>query len=253
MARLVFGMSQSLDGYVDHGAFVPGPSLFRHFTEEAQVRVGCVYGRRMCEGMRYWDGDHPEWDVEEQAFATAWRNQPKWVVSRSLSPAGSNATLVSDDLAVTIAELKADRDGEIGVAGQDLARSLAEVGLIDEYRIYLHHVVPGRGKPYLASARPALHLVVHEPTAEDVVVGARTPVTPHAPNRCRSCRNVRVRSAVDAARLSPATEPSAAIARASASPPGLVPWSRRHVGTRSWRGSGSAPPGHLSTSGGGWP
>src|SRR5262245_36049885 len=34
MAKLVFGMNQSLDGYVDHTAFAPGPTLFRHFIEE---------------------------------------------------------------------------------------------------------------------------------------------------------------------------------------------------------------------------
>jgi dihydrofolate reductase len=169
VAKLVFGMNQSLDGYVDHEAFAPGPALFRHFIEEAQAQVGCVYGRRMYEVMRYWDDDHPEWDSEEQAFATAWRNQPKWVVSRSLSSVGPNATLVSDDLAATITGLKADLDGEIELAGPDLARSVAELGLIDEYRIYLHPVVLGRGKPYFASARPPLHLVDHAPMAEDVV------------------------------------------------------------------------------------
>ncbi|MGO6908058.1 dihydrofolate reductase, partial [Rhizobium ruizarguesonis] len=43
MARLVFGMNQSLDGYVDHMAFAPGPTLFRHFIEEAQRQAGSVY------------------------------------------------------------------------------------------------------------------------------------------------------------------------------------------------------------------
>jgi hypothetical protein len=62
MARLVFGMNQSLDGYVDHMAFAPSPRLFRHFIEEAQGQAGSVYGRRMYEIMRYWDDDHPEWD-----------------------------------------------------------------------------------------------------------------------------------------------------------------------------------------------
>ena len=68
MARLVFGMNQSLDGYVDHTAFAPGPTLFRHFIEEAQGQAGSVYGRQMYEVMRYWDDDHPEWDAEEHAF-----------------------------------------------------------------------------------------------------------------------------------------------------------------------------------------
>ena len=83
MAKLVFGMNQSLDGYVDHQEFAPGPSLFRHFIE--QVRG---LGRRMYEVMRYWDEDRPEWDAEERDFAAAWRSQPKWVVSRSLKSVG---------------------------------------------------------------------------------------------------------------------------------------------------------------------
>jgi hypothetical protein len=53
MARLVFGMNQSLDGYVDHMAFGPSRTLFRHFIEEAQGQAGSVYGRRMYEVMRY--------------------------------------------------------------------------------------------------------------------------------------------------------------------------------------------------------
>ena len=61
MARLVFGMNQSLDGYVDHTAFGPGPTLFHHFIEEVQRQAGSVYGRQMYEVMRYWDDDHPEW------------------------------------------------------------------------------------------------------------------------------------------------------------------------------------------------
>ena len=161
MARLVFGMNQSLDGYVDHTAFAPGPTLFRHFIEEAQGQAGSVYGRQMYQVMRYWDDDDPEWDAEEQAFAAAWRNQPKWVVSRSLKSVGPNARLVEDDLEGAIRELKAERDGEIEVAGPDLAQSLTELGLIelgliDEYRIYLHpsclvtasHISPGPGRRF---------------------------------------------------------------------------------------------------------
>ena len=38
MAKLVFGMNQSLDGYVDHTAFAPGAVLFQHFIGEAQAQ-----------------------------------------------------------------------------------------------------------------------------------------------------------------------------------------------------------------------
>jgi dihydrofolate reductase len=169
MAKLVFGMNQSLDGYVDHMAFGPSPTLFRHFIEEAQGQAGSVYGREVYELMRYWDDDHPEWDADRRDFAAAWRRQPKWVVSRSLKSVGPNATLVGDDLEAAMRGLKAGRAGEIEVAGPALARSLTELGLIDEYRIYLHPVVLGHGKPYFAGPRPPLRLVTHDRIGEDVI------------------------------------------------------------------------------------
>ncbi len=169
MAKLVFAMNQSLDGYVDHMEFGPSPALFRHFIEEAERQAGSIYGRQMYEVMRYWDDDHPDWDGERQAFAAAWRNQPKWVVSRSLKSVGPNASLVGPDLESAISKLKAERDGEIEVAGPNLAKSLTELGLIDEYRIYLHPVVLGHGKPYFAASRPPLRLVSHDRIDEDVI------------------------------------------------------------------------------------
>ena len=175
MAKLVFGMNQSLDGYVDHLAFGPSPTLFRYFIEEAEGQAGSLYGRKMYEIMRYWDDDLPEWDADRQAFAAAWRDQPKWVVSRSLKSVGPNATLVEDDLQGAIRKLKAERDGEIEVAGPDLAHSLTELGLIDEYRIYLHPVVLGHGKSYFAGARPPLRLVSNDRIDADVMRLAYVP------------------------------------------------------------------------------
>jgi dihydrofolate reductase len=169
MAKLVFGMNQSLDGYVDHMAFAPDPTLFRHFIEEAKGQTGSIYGGRMYEIMRYWDDDHPDWEPDGAAFAAAWRKQPKWVVSRSLTSVGPNATLVEGDLEGAIRRLKAERDGEIEVAGPGLVKSLTDLGLIDEYRIYLHPVVLGRGTPYFAGPRPPLHLKAHDRIGQDVI------------------------------------------------------------------------------------
>ncbi len=107
MAKLVFGMNQSLDGYVDHEQMETGPALFRHWIEHVRALSGSVYGRRMYETMRYWDEDRPEWSAERREFAAAWRHQPKWVVSRSLTSVGPNATLVEDDVEVLIRSLKA--------------------------------------------------------------------------------------------------------------------------------------------------
>jgi dihydrofolate reductase len=169
MTKLVFGMNVSLDGYVDHLKFGPSPTLFRHFVMEAEGQAGSIYGRFVYELMRYWDDEHPEWDSDRQAFAAAWRKQPKWVVSRSLGSVGPNATLIGEDLDGAVRALKAERDGEIEVAGPKLAHCLTELGLIDEYRIYLHPVVLGHGTPYFAGPRPPLQLMAHDRIDEGVI------------------------------------------------------------------------------------
>ena len=170
MAKLVFGLMQSLDGYVDHMELTPpGPALFHHFYEWVRDLTGSVYGRRTYEIMRDWDEDQPEWSPEERDFATVWRRQPKWVVSRSLKSVGPNATLVADDIEAVISGLKARLDGEIEVAGPELARSLTDLGLIDEYRLYFRPVVLGRGKPFFAGPRPRLRLVASDLIGEDAI------------------------------------------------------------------------------------
>lgn len=170
MAQLVFGMNVSLDGYVDHDRFAPSPALFRHFVAEAEGQVGSLYGRCVYELMRYWEEDQAGWGADERAFAAAWRRQSKWVVSRTLGEAGPNARLLdAGDLEVEVRRLKDAQDGEIEVAGPALAGTLSGLGLIDEYRIYLHPVVLGGGTPYFAGPRPPLRLLAHDRINGDVI------------------------------------------------------------------------------------
>ncbi len=169
MARLVFGMNQSLDGYVDHMGFGPDQTLFRHFIQQTEELAGSLYGRKLYEIMRYWDDEHPEWGADERAFAAAWRKNQKWFVSRASPPVGPNASLLAGDLATAIRKLKAEHEGEIEVGGPDLARTLTALGLIDEYRIYLHPVVLGAGTPFFAEARPPLRLTSHQQIGEGVI------------------------------------------------------------------------------------
>lgn len=170
MAKLVFGMMQSLDGYVDHLEMPPpGDLLHRHFNDHVRGLAGCLYGRRLYEVMRYWDEDRPDGGAVDHDFAAAWRAQPKWVVSRTLKSVGPNAKLVGDDVEAFVRRLKAEIDGDIDVAGPELAGSLGDLGLIDEYRLYLRPFVLGGGKPYFAGARPPLRLLAAEPLGEDTV------------------------------------------------------------------------------------
>ena len=167
MAKLVYALNQSLDGFVDHDAFDPLPEIFRHFIGQTAALSGSIYGRIMYEVMRYWDTDRPEWTEAEHDYAAAWRKQHKWVVSRTIREVGPNATLVGGDPEGLARGLKAEVDGEILAAGPNLAGQLSEAGLIDEYQIYLHPVVTGGGKPFFLGTRPRLRLA----STEEVVGG----------------------------------------------------------------------------------
>ena len=169
MAKLVFGMNQSLDGYVDHEAFGPSPTLFRYFIEQTRKQTGSLYGRRLYEIMAYWDEDQYGWSPDEREFAEAWRKSPKWVVSRTLQSVGPNATLLAGDLGEAVKKLKAEHDGAIDVGGTQLAKNLTDLGLIDEYVIYLHPVVLGSGTPFFAGPRPPLRLAGSEAMDENVL------------------------------------------------------------------------------------
>lgn len=174
MARLVFGMMQSLDGYVsgpEGGPQLPPPDdkLHRHFNDHVRAAAGCLYGRRIYEVMRYWEVDQPGQDATGLDYGAVWRSKPKWVVSHSLKEVGPNATLVDGDLEAFVRRLKQEHEGEIDVAGPELAGSLTAMGLIDEYRLYLRPFVLGGGKPYFAGPRPPLRLVSSDPVGEDAI------------------------------------------------------------------------------------
>jgi len=169
MAKLVYGLNQSLDGYVDHDRFAPDPVVFRHFIEHMRGMAASLYGRKIYDLMRYWEEDQPDWGADERAYAAAWRDTPKWVASRTLTTVGPNATLIEGDLGTAVRDLKERLDGEIEVAGPDLAGQLTAMGLIDEYQIYVHPVVLGEGRPFFTGPVPALDLVASDHVGGDVV------------------------------------------------------------------------------------
>jgi dihydrofolate reductase len=169
MAKLVFALNQSLDGYVDDIGSMPDPVLFRHFIDEVRGLAGSVYGRRMYEAMRYWDEDRPEWSEAQREYAKVWRKHRKWVASRTLKSVGPNALLLKDDAVTAVAGLKAQFEGEVWVSGPTLAGSLTEVGLVDEYRLYVHPTVLGGGKPFFVGPRSRLRLIASERIGDEVI------------------------------------------------------------------------------------
>ena len=169
MARLIYGINTSLDGFADHDRFGPDAGLFQHFIDHMTSVSASLYGRRLYEIMSYWQDDQPGWTEAEHAYAEAWRATPKWVVSTTLTSVGPNATLLKGDLATAVRGLKDSLDGEIEVAGPMLASSLMPMDLIDEYQLYVHPVALGKGAPFFAVTPPPLKLAGFEQLGEQAV------------------------------------------------------------------------------------
>ena len=155
MRKLILMMSVSVDG------FIQGPNreldwhmvddeLHSHFNEVLSAMGAFLSGRVTHELMA---GFWPTADTDPSStgpmveFARIWRDMPKIVFSRTLERADWNTTVVRDLVAEEIQELKAQPGGDLALGGADLAAAFMRHDLIDEYRIYVHPIVIGQGKP----------------------------------------------------------------------------------------------------------
>jgi len=153
--KIVLQSSVSLDGYIE------GPNreldwhlidgeLHQHFNQQLAAMGAFLMGRTMYELMA---GFWPTADQDPAApgvvveFAGIWREMPKLVYSRTLEHADWNSTIVREVVPEEVEELKARPGGDLSIGGADLTAAFMRHGLIDEYRIYVHPVVIGGGKP----------------------------------------------------------------------------------------------------------
>jgi dihydrofolate reductase len=155
MRKIILMMSVSLDGYFE------GPNheldwqlvdveLHSHFNEWLGAMGAFLDGRVTYELMaEYWptaDKD-PASTGPIAEFARIWRDMPKIVYSRTLNRADWNTTVVRDVVPEEIMELKAQPGGDLVLGGANLAATFMQHDLIDEYRIYVHPIILGRGRP----------------------------------------------------------------------------------------------------------
>jgi dihydrofolate reductase len=157
MARLIYSMLTSLDGYVadENGQFdwaAPDDEVHA-FVNDLMRPVGTqLYGRRMYEVLVAWESD--DLLVGEPAvmhdYASIWRATDKIVYSHSLEAVSSKRTRIErafDPDAVR--ELKASTDKDISIGGPDLAGQALRAGLIDEIQLFLNPIVVGGGNAAL--------------------------------------------------------------------------------------------------------
>jgi dihydrofolate reductase len=173
MRKIILMMSVSLDGFIE------GPNreldwhmvddeLHTHFNEQLKAMGGFLNGRLTYELMAaFW----PTADMDPSStgpmveFARIWRDMPKFVYSRTLERAEWNTTVVRDLVAEEVQELKAQPGGDLALGGADLAAAFMRHDLIDEYRLYVHPIVIGQGRPLFQPSDAKINLRLAETRA----------------------------------------------------------------------------------------
>ncbi|WP_434994731.1 dihydrofolate reductase family protein [Arthrobacter sp. Ld5] len=162
MRTVTYSMGVSLDGYIvgpDDGFdfTMPDEEVFRSAIDELRGVGVHLLGRRLYETMLYWEGVDldPSADEPDREWTALWKRVPKVVFSHSLSAVrGTNTRLASASLADEIARWRADpAEGDIAIGGAALAEEAAALDLIDEYRVRVHPVLVGGGRPFFPPHR----------------------------------------------------------------------------------------------------
>ena len=179
MPRVIYSMGVSLDGFIagpggEIGLLEPDEELHRFHNEQARELGAHLYGRRLYEVMTEWEtvdesSSNPEHVLIE--FARIWKQTPKIVFSRTLETVEGNARLAGEDVAEEVATLKDQPGKDVAVGGAGLASTLMKLGLIDEYRPFVHPVLLGGGTPYFPpfDGRISLQLVETQTFGSGVV------------------------------------------------------------------------------------
>jgi dihydrofolate reductase len=165
MRKLIYSMGVSLDGFIagpggeiDWSA--PDEELHRFHNEQMRATGAHLCGRRLYETMVYWETAHedPSAGETELEFARIWQNTPKIVFSKTLETVAGNARLVRGGVADEVAKLKEQPGEDLAVGGAGLAATCIELGLVDEYRLFVSPVVLGAGAPFFPALRERIDL-----------------------------------------------------------------------------------------------
>ena len=169
MRKLIYSMSVSLDGFIagpdgEIDWSPPDEELHRFHNEHMRETGVELLGRRLYETMLYWEtaDENPSATDYELEFARLWKDTPRIVFSNTLEKVEGNARLATDGVAEEVARLKEEPGQDLAVGGAGLASTCIELGLVDEYLLFVNPVVLGGGTPYFPALDERINLELIE-------------------------------------------------------------------------------------------
>ena len=169
MRKLIYSMGVSLDGFITdpEGKIdwtAPDEELHRFHNQHVRETGAHLLGRRLYEEMTYWEtaDENPSAPEHVLEFARIWKDLPKIVFSKTLEKVEGNARLATDGVAEEVAKLKEQPGKDLAVGGAGLASTFIELGLVDEFRLFVSPVVLGAGTPYFPALDERIDLELVE-------------------------------------------------------------------------------------------
>jgi dihydrofolate reductase len=169
MSKLIYSMGVSLDGFIagpggeiDWSA--PDQELHRFHNQQMKGIGTHLCGRRLYEEMLYWESadQDPSAAGAVLEFARIWQQVPKLVFSSTLEKVEGNARLAAGGVAEELAAVREQQGKDLAVGGAGLAAAFIELGLIDEYRLFVSPVVLGAGTPFFPALEKRAELELLE-------------------------------------------------------------------------------------------
>jgi dihydrofolate reductase len=159
MRKVVLSMNITLDGFMagphcelDWHFERWGPDMAVSLCEQLSKADTIILGRVTYSAMaRYWPGRAADMSFprDDLAFAEMMNNYEKVVFSKSMDiPTWNNSRVVKGNTGREILQLKQQAGKDIIIYGSGkLVNSLMQLNLIDEYLLWVHPVILGKGKP----------------------------------------------------------------------------------------------------------
>ncbi len=154
MAKLIYSVIASLDGYIEdaQGKFdwaTPDDEV-HSFVNDLEGPIGTyLYGRRLYEVMVFWETAHTTSNLPQvmRDYAELWQAADKIVYSKTLDMVSSTRTRIEREFdPEAVWQMKARAGRDITVGGPELAAQAIKAGLVDEYHVFVHPIVVGGGK-----------------------------------------------------------------------------------------------------------
>jgi dihydrofolate reductase len=165
MRKLIYSMGVSLDGFIAGPSgeldwTAPDEELHRFHNQQMREIGVHLCGRRLYETMVYWETAQEDPSAADYMleFAQIWQRLPKIVFSATLQQVQGNATLLREGVEQEVARLKRQPGKDLAVGGAGLASTCSELGLVDEYRLFVSPVVLGAGTSFFPPSHERIDL-----------------------------------------------------------------------------------------------